>query len=131
MAALRSVALNVSRLIKPSTPGNTLQHVRTKYCDARMVRDVKRRKACGEFATQRVRLMAMKRNDILPPEIRRIADKAMLEDVPRISSIHQVTWRCVLTSRPRGNVIRWSLSRFVFRHLVDYNKLAGVQRAMW
>lgn len=51
--------------------------------------------------------------------------------LPRYSTPVLLTYRCVMTSRPRGNVLRWGLSRFIFRNLVDYNKLAGVQRAMW
>ena len=53
------------------------------------------------------------------------------DNIPRQSALRQLTRRCVITSRPRGVVFRWRISRFVFRHLVDYNKMAGVQRAIW
>lgn len=36
-----------------------------------------------------------------------------------------------LCFRPRGIVKEWRMSRIVWRHLADYNKLSGVQRAMW
>lgn len=51
--------------------------------------------------------------------------------LPRTSSIVQIVNRCAFTSRPRGVVNEYRVSRIVFRHLADYNKLAGVQRAMW
>jgi len=51
--------------------------------------------------------------------------------LPRDSNYIRVRHRCALTSRPRGVVFKWRLSRIVWRHLADYNKLAGVQRAMW
>lgn len=51
--------------------------------------------------------------------------------VPRQSALRQLTGRCVLTSRPRGNLLRWRISRFIFRNVSDHNQLSGVQRAMW
>lgn len=95
-----------------------------------MVRDVKRRKLVKEFAPMRLRVNTLKKNDILPAEIRKWAD-AEIHAYPKHSSLNHIQNRCVITSRPRGVVYRWRLSRFVFRHLADYNKLSGVQRAMW
>lgn len=66
-------------------------------------------------------------NDFYLKEIGR----KMLEDLPRDSSITRVRNRCAITSRARGIVTRWRLSRIVWRSLADYNKLSGVQRAMW
>ncbi|KAJ8979552.1 hypothetical protein NQ317_017701 [Molorchus minor] len=107
-----------------------LQQTRTKYVNRWMIRDVKRRKMVTEFAPIRVRINSLRKNDILPPELKEIAD-AEIAALPRDSSWMRLTNRCVITSRPRGTVYRWRLSRIVFRHLADYNKLAGVQRAMW
>jgi small subunit ribosomal protein S14 len=59
-----------------------------------------------------------------------IADKEVAA-LPRDSNYIRVRHRCALTSRPRGVVFKWRLSRIVWRHLADYNKLAGVQRAIW
>lgn len=95
-----------------------------------MIRDVKRRKMVTEFAPMRLRLNSLRKNDILPPELKEITDKEIAA-LPRDSSWMRVCKRCAVTSRPRGIVYRWRLSRIVFRHLADYNKLAGVQRAMW
>nr|KAF7420228.1 hypothetical protein H0235_010525 [Vespula pensylvanica] len=96
-----------------------------------MRRDAKRRKMAGQYAEERLRLVAMKRNDILPIEIRDLVEKEIQEKIPRQTALRQLTFRCVVTSRPRGVVHRWRFSRIVFRSLADYNKLAGIQRAMW
>lgn len=51
--------------------------------------------------------------------------------IPRQTALRQLTPRCVLTSRGHGVVYRWRLSRIMFRELADYNKLSGIQRAIW
>ncbi|XP_057327280.1 28S ribosomal protein S14, mitochondrial [Microplitis mediator] len=119
----------VPKLGKPEGPAGIYDN--DKWVNAWMKRDVKRRRANRDYAETRVRLMALKRCTILPKEIRAIADEQMLTKVPRISSVHQLTHRCVLTSRARGVIFPWRLSRFVFRHMADYNKIAGIQRAIW
>lgn len=95
-----------------------------------MIRDVKRRKLATEMAPERLRVNSLRKNDILPPELREIAD-AEIAAFPKDSTPLRMTKRCVITSRGRGVVPRWRLSRIVFRHFADYNKLSGVQRAIW
>ncbi|KOC62034.1 28S ribosomal protein S14, mitochondrial, partial [Habropoda laboriosa] len=107
------------------------QQVRDKHVGRWTIRDNKRRKLAEKYAPERLRLVAMKRNDILPPELREAVGKQIDETIPRQTALRQLTQRCVLTSRGHGVVCRWRLSRIVFRDLADYNKLAGVQRAMW
>ncbi|KAK5646820.1 hypothetical protein RI129_005284 [Pyrocoelia pectoralis] len=104
--------------------------IRTKWVDHRMIRDVKRRQLVTEYTPLRLRYNSLRKNDILPAELREITDKE-IHALPRDSAWRRMTNRCVVTSRPRGVVYRWRLSRLVFRHLADYNKLSGVQRAMW
>ncbi|KAK9879643.1 hypothetical protein WA026_006708 [Henosepilachna vigintioctopunctata] len=116
---------NISFAINP-----TFQQIRTKWVNRWMIRDIKRRKSLTEHAPMRLRVNAMRRNDILPAEIREIAD-AEIKAFPLDSTPLHITKRCVVTSRGRGVVHRWRLSRIVFRHLADYNKLAGIQRALW
>ncbi|KAB0804847.1 hypothetical protein PPYR_01817 [Photinus pyralis] len=111
-------------------PRFNLQQIRTKWVDHRMIRDVKRRKLVTEYTPLRSRLNAIRKNDILPAELREITDKE-IHALPRDSAWLRITNRCVITSRPRGVVYRWRLSRLVFRDLADYNKLSGVQRAIW
>nr|CAD7447060.1 unnamed protein product [Timema bartmani] len=63
-------------------------------------------------------------------EFPEIADKE-IASFPLNSCPTRIHSRCALTSRSRGLVKRWRLSRIVWRHYADYNKLSGVQRAMW
>ncbi|KAJ8916155.1 hypothetical protein NQ315_016294 [Exocentrus adspersus] len=107
-----------------------LQHVRTKYVNRWMIRDVKRRKIVTEYAPARLRINSLRKNDVLPPELREIADTEIAA-LPRDSVVLRLTTRCVITSRGKGSVPRWRFSRIIFRHLADYNKLAGIQRALW
>ncbi|KAK8727044.1 hypothetical protein OTU49_009901 [Cherax quadricarinatus] len=101
-----------------------------KYPNWKMIKEVKHRKIVKEFAFERMNINALRKNKIIPPAIQEIADKE-IHALPRKSSISQLHKRCMLTSRPRGLVTRWRLSRIVWRHEADYNKLSGVQRAMW
>ncbi|XP_044730212.1 28S ribosomal protein S14, mitochondrial [Chrysoperla carnea] len=107
-----------------------LQQVRNNWADWRMIRDVKRRKCVKEHAVERVRINSLRKNDILPIELRELAD-VQIQAMPRDSAFVRTHGRCQLTSRPRGLVYKWRLSRIVWRHLADYNKMSGVQRAMW
>ncbi|KAM9128996.1 small ribosomal subunit protein uS14m [Pangshura tecta] len=104
--------------------------VRGYYVDWRMLRDVKRRKMAYEYADERLRINALRKNNILPKELQEIADKEIAA-LPRDSCPVRIRNRCVLTSRPRGVKRRWRLSRIVFRHLADHSKISGIQRAMW
>ena len=108
---------------------NQVRHL--NWPDWRMLKDNRRRMTVKEFGAERSRINSIRKNDILPREIREIADKEIVQAVPRDSSYIRTVKRCAITSRPRGVVIRWRLSRIVFRHLADYNKLAGVIRARW
>lgn len=54
-----------------------------------------------------------------------------IAQLPRDAYPTRIHKRCVLTSRPRGLVSRYRLSRIQWRLLADYNKLSGVTRASW
>ncbi|XP_029042193.1 28S ribosomal protein S14, mitochondrial [Osmia bicornis bicornis] len=118
-------------LSKNTLPTCNFQQVRDLWIGRWMTRDVKRRRLARDYAPERLRLVAMKKNNILPPEIKELVGKQIDETIPRQTALCQLTSRCAVTSRPRGVVKKWRLSRIVFRHLADYNKLAGVQRAIW
>lgn len=111
-------------------PSEGIQHIRTYYVDWRMVRDVKRRQMAFEYASERLRTNAIRKNTILPKELQEIADNE-IANMPRDSCPVRIRNRCIMTSRPRGVKRRWRLSRIVFRHLADHNQMSGVQRAMW
>ncbi|KXJ77487.1 hypothetical protein RP20_CCG007396 [Aedes albopictus] len=110
--------------------GYGFQQVRNKWTDWRMIKDVKRRKCVVEHAKDRLRVNSLRKNTILPVELREMAS-AEIHAFPRDTSLVRVRERCAVTSRSRGIVHRWRVSRIVWRHMADYNKLSGVQRAMW
>lgn len=95
-----------------------------------MKKDARKRKCVETQGVDRLRVNAIRKNNILPLELREFADTEMAA-LPRDSSIVRIRPRCSITSRSRGTVHRWRVSRIIFRHLADYNKLSGVQRAMW
>ncbi|KAF0293742.1 28S ribosomal protein S14, mitochondrial [Amphibalanus amphitrite] len=66
----------------------------------------------------------------VPRPFQELADRE-IADEPRNSNYVRTVDRCVATSRPRGVVQPWRLSRIMFRHLADYNQLSGVLRAKW
>ncbi|XP_064310510.1 small ribosomal subunit protein uS14m [Phalacrocorax carbo] len=111
-------------------PSSCTKQVRSYYVDWRMLRDVKRRKLAYEYADERLRINAIRKNTILPKELQEVADKE-IADLPRDSCPVRIRNRCVLTSRPRGVKRRWRLSRIVFRHFADHAQMSGIQRAMW
>uniref|UniRef100_A0A170XFC1 28s ribosomal protein mitochondrial n=1 Tax=Triatoma infestans TaxID=30076 RepID=A0A170XFC1_TRIIF len=82
------------------------------WTDWRMAKDVRKRKTLSEFAVSKLRVNALRKNDILPKEIREIADKEISE-FPRDAVGIRIRSRCAITSRPNGNVLRWRVSRIV------------------
>jgi small subunit ribosomal protein S14 len=124
--------------MKNTNPDGTIKIKKSKgpdkvghgWTDWRMIRDWKRRKCVVEHAKDRIRINAIRKNTILPVELREDASKE-IHAFPINSNWNRCTHRCIITSRGRGNVFHFRVSRIMFRHFADYNKLAGVQRAMW
>lgn len=96
-----------------------------------MLKDYKRRQMVADSAIDRIRLNTIKKNDVLPHELREVAGAELHNNFPRDTCFIRIRERCAITSRPRGCVKRFRVSRIVFRELADYNHLAGMQRAMW
>ncbi|KAL1457803.1 hypothetical protein WDU94_007996 [Cyamophila willieti] len=95
-----------------------------------MKKDARRRKTVEDYGAIKMRLNIIRKNRIIPMELQEAAHQDVIKQPPD-STHRRCQARCVLTSRPRGVLFRWRLSRIVFRHLADYNKMSGVQRAMW
>ncbi|XP_065215208.1 small ribosomal subunit protein uS14m [Planococcus citri] len=95
-----------------------------------MMKDQRKRMTLKEYGRFKLRLNAMRKTDLLPPELKEIANHE-IATVPRDAAIREVYGRCAITSRGRGNVVRWKVSRIIFKQLADYNKLAGIMRARW
>ncbi|KAI3379760.1 hypothetical protein SNEBB_009754 [Seison nebaliae] len=96
-----------------------------------MMRDLKRREMVVRYSDERLRWNALKRAEMLPLDIRKEATEKLNDELPVDSRYIRLINRCALTSRSRGNVRRYRLSRMMWRHEADYNKLAGVVRAKW
>lgn len=96
-----------------------------------MIKDHRRRMTVVKYATDRIRLNTVKRNEVLPIELREMASSELHNNFPRDACFVRTRERCALTSRPRGCVQKFRVSRIVFRHLADYNKMSGMQRALW
>lgn len=101
------------------------------YPNNMTLRDVQRRRIFARHAQDRLRLNCIIRNDILPVELRQLADKQKQTELPRPSSIYFINRRCTITGRPRGVFHQFRVSRFIFRQEADYNKVSGCQRAFW
>lgn len=107
-----------------------MQQIRFKWANHQMRKDHAKRQTIKNEGITRLRLNCLRKNTVLPKELQEVAD-VEIHTLHRNSSITRIVNRCAITSRPRGNVLRWRLSRFIFRHNSDYNKMSGVQRAMW
>ncbi|XP_006003168.1 28S ribosomal protein S14, mitochondrial [Latimeria chalumnae] len=130
LGLVSSSARTATQIFSPGRPVQTVGQTRGYYVDWKMLRDVKRRQMAFEYANERLRINAIRKNTILPQELKETADKEIAA-LPRDSCPVRIRNRCVMTSRPRGVKRRWRLSRIVFRHLADHNQMSGIQRAMW
>ncbi|XP_039252250.1 small ribosomal subunit protein uS14m-like [Styela clava] len=95
-----------------------------------MQRDARKRAVATFYGPLRHRLMCLKRNRILPDELKDIASEEMVR-LPKDSMHKMVKRRCVVTGRRRGKRKRWRLSRIVFRKIADHGKMSGIERAFW
>ena len=101
-----------------------------KWTDWKMRRDVNRRLAAAEYFPTRHNLVNVIRNRMLPEEIRHEAHKD-LYDFPTKAHPYTTNQRCAITSRPRGKLWEYRLSRIIWRHMADYNNLSGIMKARW
>lgn len=133
MAALRAGLSLLTNLIHQTGKRATLefQQVRHQYGNRWMKRDDKRRQLAKKYAQERLCMVALKRNDILPNEIRTEISESFDKLIPRQTALRQLTARCIITGRGRGTVYNYRVSRIMFRHFADYNLLSGVQRGIW
>jgi len=100
-----------------------------KWTDHWMLRDVYKRLTVAEYYPLRQNLTCIKNNHMLPEELRTQAHYDMVVKLPIGSSISHVNNRCSISSRLRGKVRKFRISRFFFRHFADYNLLSGVMKS--
>lgn len=90
------------------------QQVRNKWANWLMIRDVKRRRMSAENFLERTRINAMRKNDILPVEIRELADKDINKFELNATPM-RINNRCVITSRLVSSLFNILFSK-VFHH---------------
>ncbi|KAG8189272.1 hypothetical protein JTE90_019032 [Oedothorax gibbosus] len=123
----RQTAFNCNAVLPASV---VPQRNKNYYTDWRMIRDVKRRKVVKEYAKLRLQINCIRKNTLLPQEVKDIAQKE-IEALPTDSCHTKLHWRCILTSRARGRFKKFRMQRIIWRHFADYNQVSGVERAMW
>jgi len=94
------------------------------------LRNVNKRRIFKQFYFQRSKLNDIRKNDILPLDIQKIAHDEV-EWMPMDSKHTRHTNRCVVTGRARGIIDEYRVSRFIFRHEADQNRISGTRRAFW
>lgn len=67
-------------------------------------------------------------NVFFSPAVRAQASKTLFFSLPYSSRLHNY---CFLTSRSRGILREFGLSRFTFKHLVGLRYVVGVKRSSW
>lgn len=100
------------------------------YPTHKVNRDVQKRRIIKLHAQERLLINTIRKADILPKDIRRIADKE-IHNIPRDSAITRVNRRCAISGRARGIFHQFRMSRMMWRAQADYNKVSGVMLAHW
>jgi len=95
-----------------------------------MLRDVQKRRSFEKHNEERTLINAVWKNDFLPQELKDLAYQE-IQKHPRDSTVLRINRRCTVTGRARGIFHQFRVSRFIFRHNADYNKISGAQYAIW
>ncbi|TGZ70345.1 hypothetical protein CRM22_003253 [Opisthorchis felineus] len=111
-------------------PPYEARKLRPGFQDAIMKRDYLKREVSAHFSDLRLRLNAIRKNNILPRETRDMAS-LQIASLPRDSNWTRIKARCVITSRRRGCKMPWRISRIVWRRYADYNKMSGALWGAW
>ena len=115
----------------PRTSVLSYQPIRgQKWQNWMMLRDVRRRAYVQRDGRVRLRLRSLLRTKTLPKEFAEYVREDIYR-LPRDSGYRRISDRCVVTSRPRGLVARYRMSRIAWRNLADHNQISGVMRAKW
>ncbi|MEN2496847.1 MAG: 28S ribosomal protein S14, mitochondrial [Marteilia pararefringens] len=75
-------------------------------------------------------LNSIRKSTFMPETMKYDCDKKIVE-LPLDSCPARLHARCTVTSRSRGHLRPWRVSRIIFKSYADYNQLSGVIRAKW
>jgi len=79
---------------------------------------------------KRTALIATIKNISLPFE-ERLSAQVKLSEMPRDGSRSRYRNRCALTSRPRGNLRKFGMSRIAVRELSSWGQIPGLIKSSW
>lgn len=102
-----------------------------KWANWHTLKDLKKRFIINQYYPTRVCLLHLYRYKSLPYELREHSLDIIRNKFPRKSRWRNIRYHCILTGRPRGRVMRYKVSRFIFRHYADYNMMSGVIKGKW
>ena len=101
-----------------------------KWADWIMLRDVRRRIIFQRYNPEYHYLRTVYKSKLMPSVIRDSAYED-IKKLPPDSKYDHLQNRCAISSRARGKLIRWRISRHFWRQMADYNLLSGVQKSTW
>jgi small subunit ribosomal protein S14 len=90
----------------------------------------KRERLSKKYASKRMRLKVLAKDDSLSPE-ERFNARLKLAELPRNSSPTRIRLRCGLSGRPRGNYRKFKLSRIALRDLASAGQIPGMVKSSW
>lgn len=93
-------------------------------------RNKKRERLAKKYASKRVRLKALAKDESLSPE-ERFNARLKLAEIPRNAAPVRQRLRCILSGRPRGNYRKFKLSRIAVRELASAGQIPGMVKSSW
>ena len=93
----------------------------------KLIRDKIKRENYKKLEAERLKWLIIKNNAILPLELRKIADN----ELSKLGSRTLIRNRCLLTSRGRGVIKKWGISRIKMKELAEQGALTGIRKASW
>ncbi|KIY72926.1 mitochondrial 40s ribosomal protein [Cylindrobasidium torrendii FP15055 ss-10] len=100
------------------------------WINARVLRDMKRRKGVQEAEVMRRAYLLVARNQTLPAQVRHQA-QLQLNGYDRYARPAEVKNRCTATGRGRGVMSEFGLCRYQFRLKALAGEINGVSRVTW
>lgn len=93
-------------------------------------RNERREKLAGLHQAKRVKLLEVLKDESNSFE-ERLAAQVQLAEMPRDGSKSRYRNRCAITSRPRGNLRKFGVSRIALRELASFGQVPGLMKSSW
>lgn len=102
-----------------------------KWAKWSMLRHVKNRYLLARYWQYKTNMKNISKCQTLPRALRDVANDERISNPPREASLSHTNNRCSITSRSKGVVHQYKLSRMVWRDLADHGHVSGAIRAKW